>query len=133
VFLSAYLLCSFPSTTFIFLFKTFLEIFFVCSLQPTCYVPLSLPILFLLLKIFFQKRLVHRPLVGLTTTHLEALQLAFRFSTSTYALVRQTAQKVLDGSFTWWSYSYKLFIDNLVQLLENKDKTTNYEQFKVIF
>nr|CAD2159598.1 unnamed protein product [Meloidogyne enterolobii] len=76
------------------------------------------------------KRLVHRPLVGLTSTHLEALQLAFRFSTSTYALVRQTAQKVLDGSFTWWSYSYKLFIDNLVQLLENKEKTTNYEQFK---
>ncbi|CAK5017318.1 unnamed protein product [Meloidogyne enterolobii] len=76
------------------------------------------------------KRLVHRPLVGLTSTHLEALQLAFRFSTSTYALVRQTAQKLLDGSFTWWSYSYKLFVDNLVQLLENRENNTNYEQFK---
>ncbi|KAL7079669.1 hypothetical protein ACQ4LE_001115 [Meloidogyne hapla] len=76
------------------------------------------------------KRLVHKPLVGLTPTHLDALQLAFRFSTSTYSLVRQTAQKILDSSFTWWSFSYKLFVDDLVKLLENKTKTTNYEQFK---
>lgn len=75
--------------------------------------------------------MLHRPLVGLTPTHLEVLHLAFRFATSTYSPVRQTAQKLLDSSFSWWSYSYKLFVDNVIQILENKSKTITYDQFKV--
>ncbi|KAF7632271.1 hypothetical protein Mgra_00008341 [Meloidogyne graminicola] len=80
------------------------------------------------------KRLTHRPLVGITFTHFEALTLAFRFATSTYALVRQSAQKLLDSSFNWWTFSYRLFLDDLVQILGNKSSTTNsHTSFQIEF
>ncbi|KAF7632932.1 hypothetical protein Mgra_00007634 [Meloidogyne graminicola] len=88
------------------------------------------PIMDATISLMHTKRLTHRPLVGITSTHVEALTLAFCFATSTYALVRQSAQKLLDSSFNWWTFSYKLFLDDLVQILGSKS-STSYEQFKV--
>jgi hypothetical protein len=77
-----------------------------------------------------QSRILHRPLVGITATHIEALNLLLRFATSMYSVVRLDAQKLLDSSFIWWSFSYKLIIDRVLPLLTEDGKFT-YEQFKV--
>jgi hypothetical protein len=60
---------------------------------------------------------------------LDALRVLFRFATSLYSVVRYEAQKLLDATFIWWSFSYKLIIDDLLPLLKEPTKYT-YEQFK---
>ena len=53
------------------------------------------------MKIQLKKRILHRPLVGITATHVDAFNLLLRFATSLYSVVRFEAQKLLETSFVW--------------------------------
>lgn len=73
-----------------------------------------------------------KPLVGITATHVEVLQILVKFATSNYSVVRSEAQKILNISFALWPYSYKLIMPSVLKIIKNfKDHT--HEQFKVDF
>ncbi|KAH7730239.1 Protein C14C10.5 [Aphelenchoides avenae] len=75
------------------------------------------------------RRQLSKPLVGLTPTHVEALKLLVRLGTAAYSGVRLQAQKVLDTSFTWWTFSYKQVLDDVLHYVEQGAVKT-HDQFK---
>ncbi|KAI1720671.1 proteasome-substrate-size regulator, mid region domain-containing protein [Ditylenchus destructor] len=63
------------------------------------------------------KRQLTKPLIALTTTHIEAFKLLIRFGTSSYSGVRIESQKILDSSFSSWTYSYKTVLDEILKII----------------
>jgi len=76
------------------------------------------------------QRQLHRPMVGFTPTHLEALKLLVRLGVSPYAVTRIEAQKVLDASLAWWAYSYKLVLEDMLEIIRRPKEAHNHEEFK---
>lgn len=68
--------------------------------------------------------------MGFTATHAEALKLLVRLGTAAYSGVRIQAQKVLDAAFTWWTFSYKQVLEDILHYVEQGAVKT-HDQFKV--
>lgn len=78
------------------------------------------------------KHQVLKPLIGITSTHREIFHILVEFAISHYSTVRSEAQKILNTSFTFWPFSYKLILPSVLNIIRNS-KDYSHEQFKVCF
>ncbi|KAL3074330.1 hypothetical protein niasHS_015160 [Heterodera schachtii] len=73
------------------------------------------------------KRAQAKAYASITGTHIAAIKLLLRFSTSLFANVRIAAQKVLDPIFATFRYSYKSIVDEILSIL---GKPNSHDQLK---
>jgi proteasome activator subunit 4 len=76
-----------------------------------------------------QRRLMCRQVNRVTTTHKDALLLLVKLATSMYADTRIRAQQVLDMFLSQVPYSFRLIVDQVLDIIKNQ-KNVSHEEFK---
>uniref|UniRef100_A0A914Z6M9 Proteasome activator complex subunit 4 n=1 Tax=Panagrolaimus superbus TaxID=310955 RepID=A0A914Z6M9_9BILA len=75
------------------------------------------------------RRLMCRQVNRVTTTHKDALLLLVKLATSMYADTRIRAQQVLDMFLSQVPYSFRLIVDQVLDIIKNQ-KNVSHEEFK---
>jgi proteasome activator subunit 4 len=76
-----------------------------------------------------QRRLMYRQVNRITNLHKDALSLLVKLATSAYADTRVRAQQVLDMFLSNVPYSFRLIVDQVLDIIKNQ-KNVSHEEFK---